>query len=156
MPEWQFEGKKLIPYRVVWELIEGKPWPDGLIALHSCDNRKCCNTKHYSPGTIAENNADKELRGQAGGLSHRDVRIIRFLISLSIARSGIADLMEVSVSTVNGIAQGRTHVRTEDAKQERTLSISSNSTESETDGDGQQNKIQQQSYKEEESIDTSI
>jgi hypothetical protein len=115
MPEWTFDGKKLVPYRVTWELITGKMWPDGLIALHSCDNRKCCNPEHYEPGTIAENNADKELRGQAGGLSHRDVRIIRFLLVSSVPRKTIAELLEVSVSTINAIAQGKAHVRTEDA-----------------------------------------
>lgn len=124
MPEWTFEGEKLIPYRVTYELITGKMWPNGFIAIHSCDNRKCCNPEHYVPGTIAENNADKELRGQAGGLSHRDVRIIRFLLALDITRKAVAELMEVSVSTINAIAQGKAHVRTEDVAYKPTESES--------------------------------
>lgn len=121
MPEWSFEGEKLIPYRVVWELIKGESWPDGTIAVHSCDRRMCCNVMHFVPGSIADNNADKELRGQAGGMSHRDVRIVRFLLGMAIARSAIAMLMECSVSTINAIASGQNHKRTEDVNETELL-----------------------------------
>ena len=112
MPEWSCNGQKYIPYRVTWELINGKPWPAGLIVLHECDNRRCCNPAHYRPGTVAQNNAEKEDRERDNGMSHRDVRIIRFLLGLSVARRAIAELMEVSVSTVHAVASGQNHSRT--------------------------------------------
>lgn len=36
--------------------------PDGMFALHSCDNRKCVNPEHLRWGTNADNIADKVLR----------------------------------------------------------------------------------------------
>lgn len=112
MPEYNCDGEKLIPYRVVWELVKGEPWPNGLIALHSCDNRRCCNPDHFGPGSIAQNNAEKEIRERDSGMSHRDVRIVRFLIGTGVSRKAVAALMEVSISTIHAIATGQNHSRT--------------------------------------------
>lgn len=116
MPEWHCNGEKLIPYRVTWELVNGRPWPVGSIALHQCDNRRCCNPGHFNPGTVAQNNAEKELRERDNGMVHRDVRIVRFLLAYSISRKVIAELMECSISTIHAIATKQNHARTEDVK----------------------------------------
>ena len=35
------------------------------VAKHSCDNPSCCNPKHISPGTQAQNQAEKVQRGRS-------------------------------------------------------------------------------------------
>lgn len=124
MPEFNCGGQKLIPYRVTWELINGQPWPQGSIALHACDNRRCCNPSHYSPGSVAQNNAEKEERERDNGMSHRDVRIVRFLISMAVSRKAIATLLEVSVSTIHAIASGQNHARTDSFQHTGTEQVS--------------------------------
>lgn len=49
-------------HRFALALKLGK-WPDGL-ALHSCDNPRCCNPDHLREGTQKENIADVLLRGR--------------------------------------------------------------------------------------------
>lgn len=67
--------------------LSGSPRPDYLHALHSCDNRRCCNPAHLRWGTIAENAQDKSRRGRCpdtagernahAKLTEQDVRDIR-------------------------------------------------------------------------------
>lgn len=51
-------------HRVAWELVNG-PIPDGLNALHRCDNPPCVNPSHLWLGTTADNNADMTAKGRA-------------------------------------------------------------------------------------------
>lgn len=44
--------------------------PDGLHALHHCDNRKCCNPAHLYFGTHAQNMQDKSDRNRWRGGDH--------------------------------------------------------------------------------------
>ena len=39
-------------HRLVWTLIHGAI-VDGLVVMHSCDQRRCCEQLHLSLGTIA-------------------------------------------------------------------------------------------------------
>ena len=45
-------------------LLAGKPRPGSLHALHSCDNRLCCNDAHLRWGTNDDNVKDKMARGR--------------------------------------------------------------------------------------------
>ena len=47
--------------RIAWTIVNG-PIPDGLLILHTCDNRKCCNPKHLYCGTYTDNNSDRAKR----------------------------------------------------------------------------------------------
>lgn len=49
-------------HRVAFFLVHGS-WPEN--ALHTCDNRRCCNPAHLYDGSIAENNQDMVARGRA-------------------------------------------------------------------------------------------
>ena len=80
------DGKLQHVHRLAWEEKNG-PIPDGLCALHHCDNPQCANPDHIFLGTRADNNADKERKGRArhargercgaAKLTEADVRTIR-------------------------------------------------------------------------------
>ena len=52
--------------RVAYELANG-PIPTGkgyhgIVVMHSCDNRKCCNPRHLSLGSQSDNNQDRDKK----------------------------------------------------------------------------------------------
>jgi len=57
------DGKTVNAHRLAWTLVNG-PIPDGLHALHHCDNPPCCNVEHLFLGTDADNTADKMAKGR--------------------------------------------------------------------------------------------
>lgn len=50
-------GRNETAHRVSHEVFNGEI-PKGLIVLHSCDNRKCCNPAHLRAGTRVDNTID--------------------------------------------------------------------------------------------------
>jgi len=57
-------GKMVGTHKVAWELQHG-PVPAGLMVLHHCDNRPCCNVgKCLFLGTSAVNTADMIAKGR--------------------------------------------------------------------------------------------
>ena len=60
------EGRVLRAHRWAWSLVNG-PIPEGLVVMHSCDNRGCVNPDHLSVGTQADNLRDMWAKGRAGG-----------------------------------------------------------------------------------------
>lgn len=59
----QRKGLDLRVHRYAFELWKGEI-PEGMLILHSCDNRKCCNPEHLRIGTAKENVADAIERGR--------------------------------------------------------------------------------------------
>ena len=60
-------------HRIAYEKTTSKNIK-GLIAMHICDNPKCCNPKHIALGTHADNQADKvaknrQAKGESNGQS---------------------------------------------------------------------------------------
>ncbi len=45
-------------------LLHHGPAPEGMQALHSCDNPPCCNPAHIRWGTPGENMAERDARGR--------------------------------------------------------------------------------------------
>lgn len=56
-------------HRLSWEIEYERPFPDGMLACHMCDNPVCTNAAdHIYPGTASDNMRDRADRGrQAGG-----------------------------------------------------------------------------------------
>lgn len=57
-----FAGRSLNAHRTALILSSGVDSP--LLALHSCDNRPCCNPAHLRWGTALDNETDKISRGR--------------------------------------------------------------------------------------------
>jgi hypothetical protein len=51
------DNKGRMAHRVAWELTNG-PIPDGMLALHRCDNPSCINPAHLFIGTQKDNMQD--------------------------------------------------------------------------------------------------
>lgn len=55
-------GRNETVHRVSHEVFNGEI-PDGLLVLHSCGNRKCCNPDHLRAGTHKDNIEDAKRHG---------------------------------------------------------------------------------------------
>lgn len=56
-------GKRTQAHRFSLEIFKG-PIPEGLFALHTCDNRWCVNPDHLYVGTALDNARDMVARGR--------------------------------------------------------------------------------------------
>lgn len=59
-------------HRVAWEIANGRPIPDGMIARHLCHEPSCTNPRHVALGSTADNSRDmveagRSCRGERNG-----------------------------------------------------------------------------------------
>lgn len=119
---WEWQGAKApkgygrcsagMAHRVAYELVYG-PIPEGLVIRHKCDNPRCCNPKHLTPGTTQDNTNDKVERGRhprgqsasrAKLTEDEALEILRNPDRLRV--SDLAQRFNVSKSTVSLIRSG--------------------------------------------------
>lgn len=89
---------------------------DGLVVMHSCDNRLCVNPSHLSLGTHKENAEDKVKKGrQAKGetcgnsrLTDDQVRAIKTMFGCGVSSASIARAFGVSAMCIGRIRSGKT------------------------------------------------
>ena len=55
--------RRWLAHRLVFILCFGK-LRAGIFVLHRCDNPQCCNPNHLWPGTLADNNHDRDRKGR--------------------------------------------------------------------------------------------
>lgn len=110
-PYFDLNGKKLLAYRLVYELVTGEAIPDGKLVRHSCDNGSepigCCNPHHLSLGNHEDNMRDMRNRARHG-ITHHAVRAIRKAHENGITNIQIAKNFGISVSNVSAIINRRT------------------------------------------------
>lgn len=106
-------GERLVSvHRLVCEAQHGPASTPKHEAAHSCGNSSCCNAKHLSWKTRAENEADKVVhgtapRGERQGSSKLAEADVREIIALSgkLSQREIADRFSVSQGNVHLIHQ---------------------------------------------------
>lgn len=80
---FRLRDRILKAHRVAYSIAHGT-CPDGLILLHRCDTPGCVNVEHLVPGTVAENNADRQAKGRSvlprvrRGSEHPGARVVTF------------------------------------------------------------------------------
>ena len=71
-------NRSIPAHRFSYELAKG-PIPDGLVLMHSCDNKACVNPEHLCPGTQSQNIVDAHARGRVHRQPARtDTEVISF------------------------------------------------------------------------------
>lgn len=120
---FRVEDKILLSHRVSYEITNG-PILEGLLILHKCDHKGCCNPKHLYAGTNGDNVCDAVQRGNVshnpGRFGHKGgkflhegeiwlVRRLRILIGgrtkkcYKFPASYVAKMFKTSPSTIHKI-----------------------------------------------------
>ena len=98
----RFAGKLVMLHRLAYEAWHGRElpaWPVETVH-HTCDNRACFNPRHLRGGI--------KKRHPAAKLTVDDVKAIRAKLDLGEGPAAIAKELNVSVSAVRSIINGRT------------------------------------------------
>lgn len=117
-------GKWASAHRVAYVLTHGEI-PDGLCICHTCDNGLCCNPAHHFPGTRADNNHDKAMKGRGrtsnrrgilnthARLTESAVKEIKRLAATGMMHKLIAQQLHTSPSNICRILQDKawSHVK---------------------------------------------
>lgn len=113
-------GRKHSAHRFAYTQMKGE-CPAGLLILHECDNRKCCNPEHLRAGTHQENMEDMKSRGRQRSLRGRrhpsrrltPEKVNRVLKLLEVGESlrSIARLVRLSHVTVLRVKTGKTWIQ---------------------------------------------
>lgn len=111
-PYFTVDGKKILAYRLVRELVTGIALQSNTIERHTCDNPRCCNPRHLIEGTHQDNMNDMKGR-ERHGLPHHVVKAIRRLLEAGRKQQEIADLYGVSRETISAIATNRVYEHVE-------------------------------------------
>lgn len=99
-------GKMIFAHRVSWEMHNG-PIPDGLQALHKCDNPPCVNPAHLFLGDNDDNIKDKLQKGRARSRQlNENARVaIMALLKLNVSQAKIGEVVGVCPKTVQRYAK---------------------------------------------------
>jgi hypothetical protein len=100
--EFRVGSSKQKAHRIAWTELIG-PIPESMHVLHKCDNPPCCNPAHLFLGTDADNRKDMLKKERYGKLSFKQAKEIRNLYETGLTHQEIADLFNVSRTTISDI-----------------------------------------------------
>lgn len=105
----EMDGKRQVVSRVVHRLCVG-PLPDGVLALHRCDNPPCLNPAHLFAGDYAANNRDCVAKGRHSSLKLSDAQVIDIRARASTGKRGVLKALAaehgVSLATIQRVITG--------------------------------------------------
>lgn len=114
-PYFTIAGRKVLAYRLTYELTHGKELNPSIILRHKCDNEVCCNPYHLEEGTHEENMNDMKTR-ERHGLPHNTIKAIKRLLQAGgTTHQQIGDTFGIARRTVTDIANDKiySHVKIE-------------------------------------------
>lgn len=113
---YSIKGKTYIAHRFLYGLIFPSDY-QGLVVMHACDVRTCCNIDHLSIGTFSENTFDmikksRNVKGCLVGTSKLTEEQVKEIRSKYPAKSAIHLAKEYGVcrSTIHYLLNGTTYV----------------------------------------------
>lgn len=65
--KFKLDGRHRRTHQIAFEEHHG-PVPKSNVVCHRCDTPGCCNPRHLFPGTVIENNEDRDRKGRAARL----------------------------------------------------------------------------------------
>lgn len=102
-----YRGRVCAAHRLALMFTTGEVLPDSVVVMHRCDNRRCVNPEHLSPGSHAENMKDMKAKGRTskGGvvLSADERRQMRELSAAGVTYPELQARYGVSLRTVQRI-----------------------------------------------------
>lgn len=102
-------GRVLVSaHRLAWELFNGEALGDRL-ALHRCNNPKCCNPKHIYAGSRSENQVDILNSGGRvhDKLTQEDADEIRKYLAMGVSHASLAKDFNVAKTTISKVGTNR-------------------------------------------------
>lgn len=106
-------GVRALAHRAFYEKFVGQI-PNGLCVCHKCDTPTCVNPKHLFLGTVAENNADRHMKGRYVGEWNGRSKMTESQALEAIALKGVvhghvlAERFGVSHSAIKMLHTGKT------------------------------------------------
>lgn len=113
-PYFEVNGKKILAYRLSYELTTGDVLGDR-IAMHQCDNEICCRPDHIKPGDHQENMDEMKQRERHGLPKHAVNAIRKLATEKGRSHQEIADLYGIGRSTVTEIVNEVNYKETSNA-----------------------------------------
>ena len=110
--QFWFKGKMIHAHRVSWMIKNDREIPNGMIALHSCDNKRCVNPYHIRIGTYSDNMADREERtpyrmGRISRFYEGEIWLMRKLYDGGISQYLISKMFRTSQGHISNLINNK-------------------------------------------------